>query len=490
MNATIPSFKAPVSNNPPSGSPPVDTEKNGTGPDFAGALCAAAGKSSRKSVPNKAAEADSGGGTLPVPGSSSPAAATTPLAATAIVLSLPINVSAADAPPVAGAAGVIQQAVGGTPQPAGQSAQAPGLMGTAGVIAAPPLPAATEAQGDAVTTLAAAHAADPPADTATTAATGESRIPSRTPATDAAAGSSGAANRTSAADTGNDSATDGVSGTGTLPAASGATPATAQSTNAVAVDMALAEGADATGAAATAVQASVSATTAAVTPMQGLLVQSITGLSGSPPSVPQVATAALAAADTSALANPGDADKHAHGGGGDAALGGGNGSDATAVAQQLSSSTSSTGTTDGTSAPSFKMNAGVDSAEFPQGLADRVSFMIDNNLNGAKLQVNPPQLGPIELQIAVQGDHAQVSMSTHSAVTREALESSLPKLREMLGAQGFGQVSVDISQRSFQERSATPQPYEWTSPAERAASPAPISHASSRASLGALDTYA
>ena len=136
------------------------------------------------------------------------------------------------------------------------------------------------------------------------------------------------------------------------------------------------------------------------------------------------------------------------------------------------------------------MSAGVDSAEFPQSLADRVSFMIDSNLNGAKLQVNPPQLGPIELQIAVQGDHAQVSMSTHSAVTREALESSLPKLREMLGAQGFGQVSVDISQRSYQERSAYPQPYEWTSPDERPAAPAPLSAAASRASQSALDTYA
>jgi flagellar hook-length control protein FliK len=81
-------------------------------------------------------------------------------------------------------------------------------------------------------------------------------------------------------------------------------------------------------------------------------------------------------------------------------------------------------------------------------------------------------------------------MSTHSAVTREALESSLPKLREMLGAQGFGQVSVDISQRSFQERSAHPQPYEWTPPAERAAVSAPLSTTTSRSSLGALDTYA
>jgi flagellar hook-length control protein FliK len=144
----------------------------------------------------------------------------------------------------------------------------------------------------------------------------------------------------------------------------------------------------------------------------------------------------------------------------------------------------------------MRVHAQVDSADFPQGVADRVSFAVDNNLSSAKLQVNPPQLGPIDLQIAVQGDHAQVMMSTHSAVTREALESSLPKLKEMLSSQGFTQVSVDISQRSFQDRSAFSQPYTWAKPAAvtpSAAAAAPVSSASSaatRTSLGGLDAYA
>ena len=152
----------------------------------------------------------------------------------------------------------------------------------------------------------------------------------------------------------------------------------------------------------------------------------------------------------------------------------------------------SAGASDAGSTPTLKVNAAsVDSAEFPQGLAERVSWMVDNNLNGARLQVNPPQLGPIELQIAVQGDHAQIWMSTHSAVTRDALESSLPKLRDMLGAQGFGQVSVDISQRSFQERSAYPQTYEGRRRRTAAQPSAPAAaNAAARTSLSAVDAYA
>jgi flagellar hook-length control protein FliK len=120
--------------------------------------------------------------------------------------------------------------------------------------------------------------------------------------------------------------------------------------------------------------------------------------------------------------------------------------------------------------------------------------MVGNNLNGAKLQVNPPQLGPIEVRIAVQGSHAQVWLTSHSAVTRDALESSSPKLREMLGAQGFGQVSVDISQRSYQERSSNPQPYDWTPSASRSPAAAAVQSTASllprSAASGALDAYA
>ncbi|HEX3914464.1 MAG TPA: flagellar hook-length control protein FliK [Steroidobacteraceae bacterium] len=131
--------------------------------------------------------------------------------------------------------------------------------------------------------------------------------------------------------------------------------------------------------------------------------------------------------------------------------------DGSAGAAQLLTANSSS---DAAPVPTFKVSAGLDTPDFGQGLADRVSMMMDSSLTGAKLQVNPPALGPIEVRIALQGGHAQVWLSSHSAVTRDALESSAPKLREMLGSQGFGQVSVDISQRSFQERSPQPQPYE------------------------------
>jgi flagellar hook-length control protein FliK len=170
-----------------------------------------------------------------------------------------------------------------------------------------------------------------------------------------------------------------------------------------------------------------------------------------------------------------------------------NSSDAATGAAQLLSNPPITA--QATAAPVLNVAARVDSNEFGSGVATQVSFMVDQNLNSASLQVNPPSLGPIEVRIALQGGHAQVWMTSHSAVTRDALESSSSKLREMLGTQGFGQVSVDISQRSFQERSSQSQSYDALPPIERSAALGAAAQSRSagsipRAASGLVDAYA
>jgi flagellar hook-length control protein FliK len=202
-----------------------------------------------------------------------------------------------------------------------------------------------------------------------------------------------------------------------------------------------------------------------------------------------VPTGGANAQTVATLGNAGASDKHAPGGFESSLLSGSLGG----AAGALQSAVNPAALTDAAATPALKVAAGVDTPEFGQGLAERVSFMVESNLNGAKLQVNPPQLGPIEVRIALQGAHAQIWLTSHSAVTRDALESSSPKLREMLGAQGFGQVTVDISHRSFQERSPQPPSYDWT-PSTSGSPPVAAVQATERVlpptPSGAIDAYA
>jgi flagellar hook-length control protein FliK len=268
------------------------------------------------------------------------------------------------------------------------------------------------------------------------------------------------------------------------------------------INLALVEGSDATGSAASALQAANAAASspppaadvaaAAASALTALQIPMMPGDGGGSASSTTSGTAALASSAAASVGGSGD--PRGHNSAGDPGSEAGSGSlangDGTAALQQLSTSMPSN-SRDAAPVPTVSVHADVEGADFPQGVADKVSLAVDNGWSSAKLSVNPPQLGPIDLQIAVQGAHAQVAMSTHSAVTREALESSVPTLRDMLNSQGFTQVSVDISQRSFQQRSAPEQPYSRTNGSARETAPVSSSSAQvSRAPIGMLDTYA
>jgi flagellar hook-length control protein FliK len=527
----------------------------GKGQDFAAALTNAGPKPVRKAAGAKAADAGTVGGHLPAAGNLSPpptpppapplttgsaaaaaAAAAATAAATAGTLggapipgarvgtAAPAALTAAGSPAASildAQAVAADQKSGTAPAdspvtaPGAQGATSPGAgfglalglpvdhAGEAGApsgdrAAAPSSVTAVTVPGDAASAKGAARAAVAVTSTAQAGAANKAATVATTAAVDAAASRPTPASR--AADGSAPPATPSSTSTG----ASTNTDATAQAVTAAAMSAA-ATGTVAPGDTGTEGAADLSAlpTNESVTPATAAKSSGTPGPNGPPVPVPapvisvarpvtEVSAKAPAAPAGTALAGAGAADKRASGGTGDSLLSGTSVDGSAAGAAQLG--VNPTAVADATTAPpTLKVAAGVETREFGHGLADRVSWMVDNNLNGAKLQVNPPQLGPIEVRIAVQGGHAQVWLTSHSAVTRDALESSSSKLREMLGAQGFGQVSVDISQRSYQDRSAYSQPYESMPSASRSPSTAAVQSTTSslaRISSGAVDAYA
>lgn len=83
--------------------------------------------------------------------------------------------------------------------------------------------------------------------------------------------------------------------------------------------------------------------------------------------------------------------------------------------------------------------------QWKQELVDRVVWMTKNTLTTAELKVNPPQMGPVEVRIQMNNDQMNVLFASQSAGTREAIEASLPLLREIVGAQQLNLVNVDVS---------------------------------------------
>lgn len=81
---------------------------------------------------------------------------------------------------------------------------------------------------------------------------------------------------------------------------------------------------------------------------------------------------------------------------------------------------------------------------FSSDLGDRVLWMATNNRQVAELRVDPPHLGPIEVRLSIDGEQANVSLIAAHAGVREALQSSIPRLQDMIHSIGLelGNVSV------------------------------------------------
>jgi flagellar hook-length control protein FliK len=513
MNAAPPVFQAPplsdAAQPEASASAASATPRTG-GQDFAAALSDAGGKPARKNAVNKQQDPASGGSSLPPPGNQPPVALQPPppaktesLAAavadaTAIVKGaqgaqgpVPSAIAAASTVPASGATAILTSANLDPPMPAAPPGTAAPPALAAGADATTPSSAnGPTALGSGLTMPHAASMRTPPTP-GTSIAAAAPQLPAsnaRTAPSDATAKQGTTASADSAPSSSialNDSTlSNGPAASGTDAAAQALMAAAiAQGTNSPqpdsssSDDLATPDTGVAQGAAILSDPAAAMASAAAAS-MSAAVTASI--------SAAVTAAAATSVAQVvSDAASASAADKRSHGESPDATLSGASNDGSAGAAQLLTSNTS----TDSAPMPTFKVAAGVDTAQFGQGVADRVSLMMDGNLTTAKLQVNPPALGPIEVRIALQGGHAQVWLSSHSAVTRDALEASSPKLREMLGSQGFSQVSVDISQRSFQERLPQSQAYE-TAPGGDAPVLAQASLSMSRSASGLLDAYA
>ena len=73
-------------------------------------------------------------------------------------------------------------------------------------------------------------------------------------------------------------------------------------------------------------------------------------------------------------------------------------------------------------------------------------MMVRGGESKASLQLTPVDLGPVEVNVTVRDSQATVHFGAAQADTRALLEASLPRLREMLAAQGFHLMDASVSQ--------------------------------------------
>lgn len=81
-----------------------------------------------------------------------------------------------------------------------------------------------------------------------------------------------------------------------------------------------------------------------------------------------------------------------------------------------------------------------------KALGDQVMSMVSMKMDKATIQVNPPQLGPVEVTLKMNGnDQAQVIFTSAVPATREILENNMPKLVSMMASSGIALADAQVS---------------------------------------------
>ncbi len=81
-------------------------------------------------------------------------------------------------------------------------------------------------------------------------------------------------------------------------------------------------------------------------------------------------------------------------------------------------------------------------------VAERVQMMMSKNLKNIDIRLDPPELGRMQIRMNMNGDGATVHFTVANQQARDALEQSMPRLREMLAQQGVQLGDTSVQQQA------------------------------------------
>ena len=143
-----------------------------------------------------------------------------------------------------------------------------------------------------------------------------------------------------------------------------------------------------------------------------------------------------------------------------------------------------------------KMRFGEDRKEWGTTLGARVLTMVADDVQQARIHLDPPELGSLEIKLQVNQDQTSVQIQASNHQVRDVLEASAQRLRDALNSQGMELAGFDVQtgaqgQQSGSDSSGQQQGFEGDGVIAQEASEETSQTQRSQASeLNLLDTFA
>ncbi|MGB0206058.1 MAG: flagellar hook-length control protein FliK [Neptuniibacter sp.] len=90
-------------------------------------------------------------------------------------------------------------------------------------------------------------------------------------------------------------------------------------------------------------------------------------------------------------------------------------------------------------------NVKLNTPAWSNALAERAVMVAAQSTNVAQIQLDPPELGSLNIRVQINQDQVSLNFTSPHAHVRDAVEQSLPRLREMFAEQGLALTDSSVS---------------------------------------------
>ncbi len=99
----------------------------------------------------------------------------------------------------------------------------------------------------------------------------------------------------------------------------------------------------------------------------------------------------------------------------------------------------------------IKLDMPPNAVQWNEQISKRIAIMNSEGLQSARIQLDPPELGALEIKIKMTSEQMNVGFTSNQPAVREALEAQAPRLREMMEQEGINLADVNVSDQGQQQ---------------------------------------
>ena len=111
---------------------------------------------------------------------------------------------------------------------------------------------------------------------------------------------------------------------------------------------------------------------------------------------------------------------------------------------------------EGLSADQSGIHTHLRESSWSQQFGEKIVWLAKNDQQSAQININPPELGPVQITLNLSGGEAKVTFASPHMEVRQAIENSLPQLKEMLSSAGINLGQTNVGANLAQQNPENP----------------------------------